>query len=88
MSSIKAQPIPPPLPASMNPSCGRVYSAYLPSTNSGCSTTFLCWRFDFKSGSLSQLIRSLVRAIPAVAVAEERSPFGALLSYLSAQKMP
>ena len=27
--------IPPPLPASMKPSWGRVYNAYFPSTNSG-----------------------------------------------------
>ena len=32
---MSAQPIPPPFPASIKLSCGRVYKAYLPLTNSG-----------------------------------------------------
>ena len=36
--------------------------------------------FDFKSGKRSQVFKSLVRAMAAVAVADDKSPAGALLS--------
>ena len=80
--------MPPPLPASIKPSCGRVYNAYFPFTNSGCSTTLRCWLFDFRSGNLSQSIKFLVRTIPALATAEDRSPGAAVRSCRSLQKIP
>ena len=49
ISSINVQPIPPPFPASMKLSCGRVYRAYFPFTNSGCSTTLRCWFFEIST---------------------------------------
>src|SRR5665648_1009284 len=35
----KPNAIPPPLPVSIKPSCGRVKNAYFPSINQGCNTT-------------------------------------------------
>ena len=68
---------------------GSQIKAYLPFTNSGCRTTFRCCpELEIKSGSRSQLSRSLVRTIPALAMAELVSPAGALGSFRSVQKIP
>jgi hypothetical protein len=67
----------------------RSYRTHFPSTNSGCSTTFLCWGdFVRRSGSRSHLTGSLVRAIPHCATAEDVSHCGTFLSFRSVQNSP
>ena len=79
--------MPEPLPVSIKPSCGRVYRAYLPSTNSGCSTTLRCWLLHCRSGSRCQVFRSCVRAMPHAATAALKSS-GCASSWRSTQKRP
>ena len=69
--------MPPPLPVSINYPAD-VYNAYLPSTNSGWSTTLRCLAFLFSNrGKRSHVNKSLVRTIPAAATADDKSPAGA-----------
>ena len=63
-----------------------MYKRYLPFTNSGCNTTFLCCGDGvFISGNLVQVFKSVVLTKPAWATAEDVSPGSASGSFLSEQ---